>query len=404
MTSKLVHMPWMSWPQTTQLVEAFTRSNIAFKFVGGCVRDALLDIAIVDVDIATSSRPDAVMSTLESFGIRVIPTGIAHGTVTAVIDKKHFEITTLRKDVTTDGRHAEVAFTDDWKIDAARRDFTMNALYAGADGTITDYFGGVSDAQNGVVRFIGDAEQRIEEDALRILRFFRFSAKYAKNELDEAGLHACEKKRALLDGLSGERIQNEMFKLLVAPRAADMLETMQSRSILAHMIPSPMLPSRLDTLRLVEQENAITASAVLILALLIRSAKTDAGNLVEHIANRWKLSGADKKHLLALALPMPFPASEKQAKMHIRAQGSSDFIEQLLLHAAENQTAEIGVFMALAQQWNVPIFPVRGSDLLANGFASGKTLGEALAMLEEKWEASDYALSKKELLGFLSAR
>jgi poly(A) polymerase len=394
----------MAWPQSLQLIDAFTRGNIAFKFVGGCVRDALLDIAIVDVDIATSSRPDAVMSTLESFGIRVIPTGIAHGTVTAVIDKKHFEITTLRKDVTTDGRHAEVAFTDDWKIDAARRDFTMNALYAGADGTITDYFGGVSDAQNGVVRFIGDAEQRIEEDALRILRFFRFSAKYAKNELDEAGLHACEKKRALLDGLSGDRIQNEMFKLLVAPRAADMLETMQSRSILAHMIPSPMLPSRLDTLRLVEQENAITASAVLILALLIRSAKTDAGNLVEHIANRWKLSGADKKHLLALALPMPFPASEKQAKMHIRAQGSSVFIEQLLLHAAENQTAEIGAFISLAQHWSIPVFPVRGSDLLANGFASGKTLGEALAMLEEKWEASDYALSKKELLGFLSAR
>ena len=355
-------------------------------------------------DLAVDKPPETVMLALKASRIKVVPTGLKHGTVTAVIAGAPYELTTLRRDVETDGRHAVVAFTDDWKIDAARRDFTMNALYADANGTITDYFGGVSDAQNGIVRFIGDAHTRIEEDALRILRFFRFSAKYAKGELDEAGLHACEKKRALLDGLSGERIQNEMFKLLVAPRATDMLETMQSRSILAHMIPAPVLPSRLNALRDVEQKNAIPISAIRVLAQLVRSVKTDAANLVEHIANRWKLSGADKKHLLALALPMPFSAHDKQAKMQIRALGASIFTEQLLLHAAENPTAEIGALLALAQHWSIPVFPVSGDDLIQKGFASGKSLGETLQLLEEKWEASDYGLSKEELLKFLPLR
>ena len=198
---------WLEWPETQSLVRAFAAKNTELRFVGGAVRDALAGRATSDVDVATPALPEAVMELLAAANIQAIPTGIKHGTVTAVLDKKHFEITTLRKDVSTDGRHAEVAYTDDWKADAARRDFTMNALYLSPAGELFDYFEGEKDAMAGRVRFIGGADARIKEDYLRILRFFRFYAWMGKGEADADALAACAANAPKIATLSGERIR-----------------------------------------------------------------------------------------------------------------------------------------------------------------------------------------------------
>src|SRR5579872_7361897 len=212
--SETLSPPWLKWPETQALIKAFADAKAPIRFVGGCVRDALLGRAVQDVDVATPLRPEATMALLQKAGIKAIPTGIDHGTATAVIHGKHFEITTLRKDVSTDGRHATVAYTDDWKEDAARRDFTINALYLSPDGELFDYFNGARDAKEGHVRFIGNAGERIREDYLRILRFFRFYAWYGKTEPDKEALTACTEAANNIGTLSGERVQQEMLKLL----------------------------------------------------------------------------------------------------------------------------------------------------------------------------------------------
>src|SRR5579859_1790498 len=207
---------WLDAKATRTLVAALDAGGIDFRFVGGAVRDGLLGRKVSDIDVATPAMPGDVIRAVEAAGLKAIPTGIAHGTVTAVVGRQPFEVTTLRRDVETDGRHAVVAFTDDWRADAARRDFTMNALYADRDGRITDFFGGEADARAGRVRFIGDPGERIAEDALRILRFFRFHAWYGQGALDADGLAASTRLAGMIDRLSGERIRVELFKTLAA--------------------------------------------------------------------------------------------------------------------------------------------------------------------------------------------
>ncbi|MCG8506772.1 MAG: CCA tRNA nucleotidyltransferase, partial [Sphingomonadales bacterium] len=206
--------PWLADAAVTRVVAALGANNC--RFVGGAVRNTLLGEPVTDIDIATRLEPDAVIARLEAAEIKAVPTGLKHGTVTAVAEGHAIEVTTLRHDVETDGRHAKVAFTDDWQADAARRDFTFNALYAAPDGTLYDYFGGLDDLKAGHVRFIGDAEARITEDALRILRFFRFHAHYGAGGMDAAGLDACAALAGRLDILSVERVRDELLKLLAA--------------------------------------------------------------------------------------------------------------------------------------------------------------------------------------------
>ena len=397
---------WLSWPQTQALLNAF--EQMPLRFVGGSVRDALLNREVQDVDAATPLLPEQVMELLGKSQIKVIPTGIDHGTVTAIISPHQFEITTLRRDVATDGRRAIVAYTQDWKEDAARRDFTMNALYCDRHGELYDYFGGTQDAQNGQVRFIGDATTRIAEDALRILRFFRFFAHYGQGEIDAQGLQACAASAAKVDNLSGERIEQEMMKLLVAKNAGDLIGLMQQQQILPHIISHPVNTQALSALPQVLRSAGHAPDALLSLACLLRSNAGGAGPAIDAIDARWKLSKADYRKLQELCKPLIAGvtwADEKKIKKHLRALGKELFIQQILLLMAEGSDTLGGLkAIEFALGWTIPEFPVTGNDLLAMGFVPGRKLGAHLAMLENYWEEQGYGLDKEQLLMRLSVK
>ncbi len=403
MSESLPHLPWMEWEETRHLLAAFRASGTECRFVGGCVRDALLARSIADVDIATPATPDAVMALLESHQIKAIPTGVKHGTVTAVLGGKHFEITTLRKDVSTDGRHAEVAFTDDWKEDAQRRDFTLNALYADQNGTLYDYFGGVKDARSGIVRFIGDPEARIREDVLRILRFYRFSARFAKGAFDAAGDAACGRLRDEITHLSGERIHTEMLKLLPQARAFDALTAMKKNEVLHALFHAEVTLSHFQTAKHLSPHYAHTQDPLFLLGVLI-AATPNPSDTLAFIASRWKLSNAERKRLAAFTEPLTNTLpTEKDAKHLIRTRGARFFADRCLLSAViyPEQMGELASYMALVSDWQPPIFPITGDDLLKHGVPEGAALGECLRTLETLWEESDYRLSKAELLARL---
>ncbi|WP_341895839.1 CCA tRNA nucleotidyltransferase, partial [Ferrovibrio terrae] len=228
---------WMTAAPTRSLLAALGASGAPVRFVGGCVRDAILGLRPADIDLATPETPEVVIRRLEKAKLKAVPTGIEHGTVTAVVPPATFQVTTLRRDVATDGRHATVVFGTDWAEDAARRDFTINALYADADGRLYDYTDGRADLAAGLVRFIGDPAARVAEDYLRVLRFFRFHARFGRGAPDAASLAACAAASDRLDRLSGERIRDELLKILILPNAADALVLMQQSGVLAAVLP-----------------------------------------------------------------------------------------------------------------------------------------------------------------------
>jgi poly(A) polymerase len=389
---------WMSWPETETLIKAFAVQKSEFRFVGGAVRDALLKRQVTDVDAATPLVPEKVMKLLKKAGINAIPTGIDHGTVTAVIGKKHFEITTLRKDVSTDGRHAQVEYTDDWKADAARRDFTMNAMYFSPAGELFDYFGGEKDAEAGIVKFIGDPSARIQEDYLRILRFFRFFAWYGKGEADKEALAACKALAPEIASLSGERIQQEMLKLLAAPQPSAALELMHPE-VLRHTFGFAVHHFKeIAELEKIEHSLSLPPDPLVRLALLLPSIAS-----LEHVTSKWKLSGEmDKRLSLWLEHMGQLQADMELAdqKRLLRKIGADMFKTLVLIRWAQKPEAReafLGMYM-FADQWVLPIFGVTGNDLKALGILEGKELGEILTELEDMWEASDYNLSKNDLL------
>lgn len=394
-----INPPWLAWPQTQALAQAIA----PLRFVGGCVRDAVLNRSCIDIDAATPLLPAQVMEQLKAAGIKAIPTGIDHGTVTALIDGRHFEITTLRRDVSTDGRHATVAFTEKWREDAARRDFTMNALYCDAQGEVFDYFGGMKDAAEGHVRFIGDVAQRIREDALRILRFFRFFAHYGHGPTDTEGLKACSAEAALIDTLSGERIQQEMLKLLVADKAAQVVDLMQRHGILAHVVLVPVKTDALSRAPQILHKAEHAPDALLSLALLLRTIPENREAIADSIAQRWKLSKAQHKQLQALCMEgNQWQSGEKEWRKTIRAWGKGLFIERMLIAMAEGaDAASAQAAIALARTWEIPLFPVTGDDLVQRGMKPGKELGYTLQRLESLWEEGGYTAGKEELLAAL---
>lgn len=387
---------WLSWPETQTLIKAFSAGEL--RFVGGCVRDAVLERPVQDVDAATPRMPDEVMAKLTGAHIKVVPTGIDHGTITAVIGKKHFEITTLRKDTSCDGRHAEVAFTDDWKEDARRRDFTMNALYLSSNGELFDYFDGAEDARAGRVRFIGMPEDRIKEDYLRILRFFRFHAWYGKGEPDASALNACAALAQGIEQLSGERIQQEMFKLLAAPQPLPVLQLMQGFILKAILGDT----ASLDVITNIERIGIFPDAQ----KEVIRLAALLLGGNVSAAAKRWKLSNDVNKRLaysIAGSTDIRVGMTPKEQKRTLRYLGKDIFVPSVLLHWAaereiETHRAYYQSLLALAEQWQIPAFPVTGKDLRALGIPEGKPLGETLARLEKSWEAADYTLTREALL------
>lgn len=381
------------------LIRAF--GNIPIRFVGGAVRDSLLGIQAQDVDLATPIPPQQVMDILGRAGIKTIPTGIEHGTITAVVGKRVFEITTLRRDISTDGRRATVAYTDDWQEDAKRRDFTMNALYCDVHGEISDYFNGIEDARIGRVRFIGNAIERINEDALRILRLFRFFAYYGKEPPDIEAIAACKLQAAKIDLLSGERIQQEMLKLLASEKSPDVIKIMQDNAILMHIIPQQVQVHSLQRLSVIVKKSRKNNDAILALASLIRSAKGDIAELVSDICRRWKLSGKQQKLLADLCTHQQYAASnnEKTWKKQIRASGKDLFIKRYLLFTAEGADENNGLHaIEFATKWNIPEFPLTGDDLIRQGVKPGKNMGLLLRALEEYWEEHDYKTDKEALL------
>jgi poly(A) polymerase len=375
---------WMTAPETVAVITALGDA----RFVGGVVRNALLGKPVDDIDIATPLPPDEVTKRLEAAGLKAVPTGIEHGTVTAIAKGKPFEVTSLRRDVSTDGRRAVVAFTKDWTEDAQRRDFTMNALYASADGEVFDHIGGVADLQAGRVRFVGDPVTRIREDFLRILRLFRFHAWYGKGELDAAALKAATAEKAGLAQLSGERIQKEVLKLLAAENPVPVLRIMAASGILGQILPGDLNIARLERLAAIDVGNFFAPDPILRLAAL----SPDAA-----LADRWKLSNADRERLDDLAKDKEKIVSYlsiKEVRKLLYRLGAARFKDRVFLRwvedPKESNFIQWRALLAMADAWERPRFPLNGGNVMAAGVPQGPLIGKILAEVEDWWIDSDF--------------
>jgi poly(A) polymerase len=391
---------WMCAPETLAVMQALVDA----RFVGGAVRNAILGVAVSDIDIAVPMPPAEAVTRLSAAGIKTIPTGIAHGTVTAVTGRHVFEVTSLRRDVDTDGRHAVIAFTDDWAEDAARRDFTINALYATAQGEIFDYGTGVEDLIAGRVRFMGDAATRIAEDYLRILRLFRFHAWYGKGELDEPGLRASAAAREKLATLSAERIAKEMLRLLEALRPAPVLRVMAATSILSMVLPGELDVARLERLCEQDAENQLEPDAILRLAALLKTGDGDS------VAERWKLSNAARARLVAALGQGERIASHLKApdvRRLLYRLGPDIFRDRVRLAWATAPKSQPALawrmLLAMADSWDQPQFALTGRDVMAAGVPEGAGVGKILAQLEAAWADSDFTLDETALREKLAA-
>lgn len=377
---------WLSEPGVVQVMDALEAAGgpDCARFVGGCVRNSLSGYLVDDVDIATRLRPEAVVEALKAAGLRSAPTGLEHGTVTAVADGRGYEITTLRRDVTTDGRNATVAFTDDWAEDAQRRDFRLNALYADRAGRLFDPVGdGVADARAGRIVFVGDAETRIREDYLRILRFFRFYAWYGDGAPDAAGLAACARLRDGMARLSAERVSKELLKLLAAPDPAAAVGAMAQTGVLAVILPEAPAPGGAFA-----RMAALSRDAVLRLSILL---PRDA-HVVETAARRLRLSNAQRDRLAqAAGDPVEPGLDDRRARAAIYRLGAQVFRDRLLRRAADTgEPGRLESLLTLAADWTPPALPVNGRDLARLGVAPGPETGRLLKAFEDGWVADDF--------------
>ena len=384
---------WLSDISLQQFFAAVRAAGGEARAVGGAVRDFLVGIEGSDVDVASTLPPERVMALAAQLGFKAVPTGIDHGTVTLVLPAQVIEVTTLRRDVETDGRHAKVVFTDRFEEDAARRDFTINALYMDADGRVYDYFDGQKDLAARCVRFIGDASARIQEDGLRILRFFRFFARFGEGAPDAKALAACADHKTMIAQLSGERIAMEMKKLLASAAPAVALEQMARVGIMSLLTGMEWNNGALKTLLQLEAACGTVADPWARLAA--------GGAAAGFVPERWKLSRADSYALGLLLMPVAM-LSTSVVKEWLRRLPRELVVSRILVAASQESNDALALqLVTLAQTWNVPEFPLTAADLLARGFAQGKALGDALRMLEEAWAHSDYHLGKTELLALL---
>jgi poly(A) polymerase len=366
------------------------------RFVGGAVRNAILGRAVGDIDVATDRMPEEVVKILGAAGIKTVPTGLEHGTVTALPPERKVEITTLRRDVETDGRHAKVAPIADWNEDARRRDFTMNALYLDMAGDLYDPVAGLADLRAGRVRFVGDAETRIAEDVLRLLRFYRFVAHYGKGDADRAARAACRKRAPLLPRLSAERVQAELFKLLLAPDPVPSLELMAEDGVLGAILPEAKRVDRLRRLIAIEPE----PDAVRRLAALVAVDRDGAVKLAE----RLRLSNEARDRLEALVAPrwpIDLGGAEPRQRRAIYRLGNAIYRDLVLL---SGDAARAPRLLTLADAWPAPVLPVKGGDVAALGVPPGPEIGRLLAELESWWEEEDFPPSREACLAELKKR
>jgi poly(A) polymerase len=377
-----------------RIMDIARAGNGEARIVGGAVRDALLGNTAKEIDFATTLPPETMVALLAKAGIKTVPTGIEHGTITAVIDGCGYEITTLRHDIKTDGRRAKVAFTDDWQADAARRDFTMNALYLDTDGKLYDYFDGQKDLTARHIRFIGNPAERIREDVLRILRFFRFYAWFGKDQIDADGLKACRELANLIPQLSVERIWREITKLLSTPNPAPAWRLMLDAKILKEILPEAANSTRLESLLATEIRYEIPADPLRRFAATLSSASPT-------LTQRLKLSKRETAKLQNLTTlpallngkldPVPF-------RHALYEHGAENTRNAALLYAASHPGTDLEPALSAAANWENPVFPLQGEDLRKFGLKPGPAMGTLLRQLEEEWIAADFKPTRTECL------
>lgn len=390
----LSHVPWLDIPGVRAVVWALGRDQV--RFVGGCVRDHLMGRTSLDVDIATALPPDESLRRLKAANVRAKPIGIEYGTVVALTSTGQFEITTLRRDVETDGRHAKVAFTNDWVEDASRRDFTINALSVDPDGRLYDPCGGLNDIESGTVRFIGRPEDRIAEDVLRLLRFFRFSAWYARGRLDRAGLDAAARLADRLDTLSGERLSAELRRLLSAPDPGEAVAAMAQHQILRSLTALTIRSKILSRVVALEQSQGLEAAPIGRLAAMLPG----PADAYRALAERLRFSKVQAANLIALARPLPeLGADARGIRQALYGIGDRQTYRlAALLAAAEGDAADIDLRLKVAAEWAWPKFPVSGLDLLELGVKPGPHVGEILRLVQDWWRRNDFAPTRDQCL------
>jgi poly(A) polymerase len=398
---------WMTGRETRVVVDALSADGQTVRFVGGCVRDALIGRPVGDIDIATPDQPETVLDLLRRAGVKAVPTGIDHGTVTAVSGHRPYEITTLRRDVETFGRHARVEFTDDWVADAARRDFTINAMFCAPDGTVFDPFGGWPDLLAGQVRFVGDADERVREDYLRLLRFFRFHARYGRGEPDAAGLRAAIRHADKLATLAAERIHQELTKFLQAADPGPAARVIDRHGILAPVLPEAKRPEVLAALARIELDLGVARDPLRRLAAWLDPREVDA----EALFDRLRLSKREDRRLAQLARPAePVSAAAAVTALYrpLYRLGAEATRDLLLLDAAVRAADgapvdrdHLQACLGEIDSWQPKRLPVDGRDVKALGVPPGPRIKRLLTALEDWWIARGFAPDRDACLGEL---
>jgi len=398
-TATLGDASWLTTGTAARVLKLLNGGGEEARAVGGAVRNALMKLPVGEVDIATTAVPDEVVRRARAAGIKSVPTGIDHGTVTLVVDSTPFEVTTLREDTETFGRHARVSFGRDWPGDANRRDFTINALSVGPDGVVHDYVGGLADIAARRVRFIGEASKRIEEDYLRILRFFRMHAAFGAGEVDRGGYLACIGGRAGLATLSAERVRMEMLKLLVADGAAGAIEAMADSGLLQAIVGGVTYGGPFAAMIAAERALGLQPDAMRRLAALGVAVTEDA----KRIATRLRLSNAEAKALDSMGHRWWRLAGmdEARARRRLYRLGEGPYRDRLLLAWARagGDSRHWTELARLPERWTAPKFPLRAADFTARGIAEGPALGQVLALAEDAWLAADFPLATAALSG-----
>lgn len=396
-SSRRIDAPWLRDGPLPRLLDVLDRDGEEARVVGGAVRNALIGETVAEIDLATTAVPQEVMRRAAAAGFKPVPTGVDHGTVTVVVDGTPFEVTTLREDIETFGRHARVAFGRSWQHDAERRDFTMNALYAARDGTVHDYVGGLDDLAARRVRFIGDPARRIEEDYLRILRFFRFHAAYGDGgHPDPVGLSACIAARDGIETLSRERVRMEVLKLLLATHAVPALVSMSEAGLLVTVLGGvPLLASFANMMKL-ERELSLAPDPMRRLGALAVSTGEDA----ERLRERLRLANAEHDRIASMAdgwWRISAATGMHDARVLVYRLGAEKFLDRALL--AWSRAWSEGVaderwhdLVLLPNRWSAPAFPLKAADFMARGVPKGPALGHALRAAEEAWIAQDFPM------------
>jgi poly(A) polymerase len=406
---------WFTDPALVRVLALLNHDGGEGRVAGGAVRNSLMGLPVADVDIATTLRPETVVERAKEAGIKAVPTGIEHGTVTLVIDGKPFEVTTLRRDVATDGRRAEVAFGTDWQMDAERRDLTINALYADADGTVIDLVDGLPDIGSRTVRFIGDAATRIAEDHLRILRFFRFFALYGSGRPDAEGLKACARAKESLARLSAERVWSETKKLLAAPDPGRALLWMRQAGVLTQILPESEKWGIDAIPGLIDAEKAFGWQPDPLLRL-VAIVPPDRDRL-KGLAERLRLSKAEAAVLdyWASAPEIAPKLAETAFERLLYRNGQQGLVMRLKLALASARSRGLGDpealsfaglcqrLLAKAEKWQKPSFPLTGADVLAAGVPAGPKVGALLGSIEDAWVAGNFHDGRAKLLARLEA-